>query len=194
MITKITTKCRAVLQDVSKTDTETFEASGYTFTISQENTNAINSVTVNGTALASNKYSYDSISQIVTIAVGSVVTGDAVIISYTYTKYSDTELLNYIKTALIYMSDYLYNPVFEVISGDDEIYPLPSLKEQNLISTIVGILINPDWISYRTSSIQVNYPSKLTKEEKIEKLISRFKRSGEGFCGILNITGESYGL
>jgi hypothetical protein len=194
MITQLIAKCRYLLQDSSATDSEVYTASGRTFVIAQENASAVNSVIVNGTTLATSLYTYDISSQTVTINVGSVVTGDAVVVNYTYTKYSIAELTDYIKSALIYLSDYNYDTVFEVASGDEDIYPIPNKKEQNLIVTIVGILINPDWSSYRTSSVTVNYPSKLTKEEKIEKLIARFKRCGVGISGILEINGESYGL
>jgi hypothetical protein len=88
----------------------------------------------------------------------------------------------------------LYKPAFEVISGDDEIYPFPNLKEQNLIATIVGILVNPDWVSYRTGTVEIVYPNKLTKEEKIEKIVARFKNCGEGYTGLLNLQGEGFGL
>lgn len=194
MITQIITKCRAVLQDIEKTGVETYEASGDTFVISQENANEITSISVDGSAISSSDYSYDVSSQTVEIESGHVATGDVVIISYNYTKYSDDELINYIKTALIYLSDYLYTPnaaesgeIFEVESGDEDIAPIPIAKEQNLIGTIVGILINPEWSVYRTSSIQVTYPNKFTKEEKIEKLIARFKTDRAGIAGVVYI-------
>ncbi len=194
MVTQIIAKIRAVLQDNSLTSFESYSASGNSFVIAQENATAVNSVTVAGTTISSGEYDYDISSQTVTIDSGSVATGDAVIINFSYYKYSDDELINYIKTAIIYMGDYNYNPIFEVTSGEEDIYPIPDKKEQNLIATIVGILINPDWSSYRTSSIQVVYPNKMTKDEKIEKLVSRFKRTAEGIGGIINLAGNEYGL
>ncbi len=194
MVTQIIRKIRAVLQDSSLTSFESYEASGNTFVIAQENATAVNSVTVAGTAISPGEYDYDISSQTVTIESGSVATGEAVVINFSYNKYSDSELINYIRTALIYMGDYNYSPIFEVTSGEEDIYPIPNLKEQNLISTIVGILINPEWSSYRTSSIQVTYPSKLTKEEKIEKLVARFKFSSVGITGIINLDGNEYDL
>ena len=194
MVTSILRKCRALLQDSSLTTFESYSASGNSFVISQENATAVNSVTVAGTAISAGEYDYDVSSQTVTIESGSVSTEDAVVIFFSYSKYSDSELINYIRTALIYMSDYNYSPTLEVTSGEEDIYPIPNLKEQNLISTIVGILINPEWSSYRTSSIQVTYPSKLTKEEKIEKLVARSKFSSAGVTGIIEIDGNSYGL
>jgi hypothetical protein len=194
MVTQIIAKIRAVLQDAEQSGVETYEASGDTFVIAQENASEITSVSVDGSAISSGDYSYDVSSQTVEIESGHVATGDVVIISYKYTKYSDDELTNFIKTALIYLSDYLYTPsaaitdeIFDVESGDEDIAPIPTAKEQNLISTIVGILINPDWTQYRTSSIQVIYDhsNKLSREQKIEKLIARFKRDGAGIAGVV---------
>jgi hypothetical protein len=191
MLSQINTNIRAILQDSSKTGTETFIASGSTFTISQPNADTVINILVNGNALESGDFSYDSTSQIVTIESGSVVTGNAVIIIYTYTKYSDTELNDYIRSALVYMDVYTYPIHFDIGSGNIEIYPIPLPKEQSLIAMIVSVLIKPDWSQYRTATVSIVYPRTMEKDIKIERLISKFKMSKMGIVGTINLTGEN---
>ena len=176
MLSTIRTKVRNAIQDNGINDYETFTAgSGDTFTISEENVSTVTSVTVNGSALESGDYSYDSSSQIVTLGSGEVSSGDTVVIYYTYYKYSDSELTAYIKRALMELDANRYSPHFD-ISGTN-VYPIPTAKEQNLIAMICKIIINPNWSEYRTASVTVKYPKTIDKDEKIRKLISWFKMS-----------------
>jgi hypothetical protein len=179
------TKLRTVIQDNSKNKFETFIASGTTFTIAQENVEEVTSVTVNGNSSGIN-YSYEKDSQTVIIADNDVSDGDSVVIYFNYTKYSDTELGNYIEASLFWMDVYNYSTHFEIGSGD-EIEPEPTSEEKNLIIIVASILIAPDWNSYKTATVQINYSRTMTKDEKIEKIISKFMFSREGFADILNL-------
>lgn len=190
MLSQLRTKIKAVIKDNSKTGTETYTASGRSFTITQTNATSVTSVTVNGTVLAINKYDYILDSQIVTIAVNSVKDEDAVIINYVYTKYSITELNDYIRSTLIFMDCYTYPIHFDIESGDTEIYPIPTVKEQNLIIMIACILIQPDYAQYSVPGITIRYPRTLTKERRIELLVAKFKRDTGGIVGVIEINGD----
>lgn len=186
LISTLRTKLRAVIQDTSKSSFESFIASGTTFTIAQENADAVTSVTVKGNT-SGVSYSYYVESQIVTLTDASVADGDAVVIYYTYKKYSDTELNDYIRSAIFWMDVFNYLPHFDISSGDEEIYPIPYPKEQNLIIIVASILINPDWMEYRTATVTIRYPRTQTKEEKIESIITKFMFSRIGIAEIINL-------
>jgi len=186
MISKLQTKVRNLIQDNDQTTTESFIAgAGRTFTISQENATTVNQVTVAGTALGSGDYTYNSTTQVVTIASGSVASTDAVTIYYTFNKYSNAELLAYIKSALDWMATFNYHPYFDVYNSDADIAPIPERNEQSLISMICYVLIQPDYTEYRLPQITVKYEARLPKEQKIEKIIAKFKMCKEGFSGTI---------
>lgn len=187
MLQKIRNLIRNLIQDNDQSDSESFTAeAGNVFTLSQENASSITKLTINGVELSASKYSYDSSSQTITIDVGEVSVNDIVIIYYIYNKYSTTELLAYIKNSLAYLSVNQYYPTFELNTDEDELYPIPSIKEQNLISVIASILIKPEHSEYRTASVTIRYPKTDDRDTKIKKLINTFKRSG-GICGIINM-------
>ncbi len=192
LIDRLIVQLRAVIVDNTKTGSQTYTAAGRSFILSQSNIGTILSVTVDGTVLSTSAYTYNENTQEVTINAGSVVNGDAVIISFDYNKYSSTELADYLRSALVYMDVYSYLPHFDISSGDIEIYPMPLKKEQNLIVVIASILIKPDYSEYRTPTINIKYPRTMQKEDRIEQTIKRFKRSVEGVSGILNILGDTF--
>jgi len=193
MINKILSKIRSIIQGSSKSTYESFTAtSSKTFPVAQDNVEEITQITVNGTAITESDYSYDENSQTVTINAGKVSSGDVVIIYFDYTRYSDTELIDYIESALIYMDSYSYPIHFDIGSGDTEIFPIPKQKEQNLISMIASIIIQPDFSEYRTSSVVVRYPRQLDKENRIERLIAHFKMSREGISGVIDMLGSDF--
>jgi len=193
MIAKLLTKLRAILQDSSQSSLESFTATNSkTFTIAQDNVEEITEITVNGTAIASAVYDYEDSSQTVTIDEGSVAATDVVIIYFDYTKYSDTVLIDYLRAALSFMDVYIYPISFLFFCNDGDIFPIPKVKEQSLIIIIASILIKPNYSEYRTSSILVKTPVKLSKEERIEKLISMFKFSKIGCTGVIELRGENF--
>lgn len=189
MITKIRNLLRNLIKDNSQTDSQTYTAgSGRTFVIDQSNASAVSSVTVAGSALAGANYSYTVATQTVTIAVGSVSSGDSVVIYYTYTKYSNSELLAYLQSALSWMDAFNYSPHYELSTDETELYPIPEWREQNLIAIIASILINPEHSEKRLPNLTVRYPRTQPKEKVIEKLIAKFKMCKEGVIGAVDLT------
>ena len=189
MFARIRKKIRNVLQDNSRSTFETFTATdSLSFDIAQENVMGVTSVTVNGTSTIG--YSYAN--QKVDIESGGCSANDIVIVYYSYHRWSDTELDSYILSALYYLDCYSYPKSFVAESGNSGIFPIPTKPEQNLIAAIASILINPNMSSYRTSSVYISYPNKVSKEEKIEKLIARFKMDREGIGDVIEEDGEDF--
>ena len=146
MITKIQNKTRNFIEDNIKSTFQTeIVESGRTFTIEQENANAVTLVTVSGVLLDIADYSYEVASQTLTIAIGKVEETDVVIIYFTYYKYANSELLGFIKASLDFMSCFDYYPNFIVSSEDTDIYPIPNIAEQSLIARIASIIIKPNY-------------------------------------------------
>ena len=116
---------------------------------------------------------------------GEVSSGDIVIIYYTYNKYSNTELDSSIDSALSYMDVNEYNPHYK--RDDSDFYPEPTDKERNLIAIVASILLKPNYSKYILSNVRVEYPRSLSKEKRISKLISRFKRSKEGITSVIKL-------
>ena len=114
-----------------------------------------------------------------------MTSGDTIQINYTiYPNYSDTELDSYLQSALMYISNYQYT-YFEITS--DDVNPEPTPEEENLIAMVSAIIIKPEDKSYRLPDMSVSISNRaLPKEEKIQKLISVFKKSKTGVYGIMN--------
>ena len=169
MLTTIRNKIRNLIQDNGLTMVDTFTYRTSSIFSLTETFSTISSISINGSATTS--YTSDSDDNTVTITA-TLTENDVIIINYIYYKYTNTELNAYIKAALDFMSfnNYFY---FEVL--DTDIYPIPTLKEKSLIAAIVYILIEPEYSEYRTPSVTIRYPRKMTKEEKIEQLLHSFK-------------------
>ena len=189
MISKIQNKIRNLIEDniQSTFQAETAE-SGRTFSISQENTNAVTSVTVNGSVLDVADYTYDSVNQIVTIALGEVEEDDSVIICFTYYKYANTELLGFIKATLDWLITFDYSPDFILSTDTTELYPIPNIREQSLIAIISSILIKTNYSEKRSEGVTIKYPKTKTKEKLIENLIIKFKRDPIGYADGIDLT------
>jgi len=176
-IETLRTKTRALVNDIIKSDKETFTyTNSAVFSLAEENIESITQITKNGVALGTGEYSFSSITNEMTITPDTgneLSNGDVIIISYTFYKYSTTELDEYIKASLVWMSvfDASEND-FEIESGD--IYPVPDNRTLDLIVLIASILIKPNFSEYRLPNLTVRYPRKWSKEEKIERIISRF--------------------
>jgi len=167
------TNIRALITDLSKSGVETFTyITSSIFDIAESNIITISKVLKNGSELGTGEYSFDSTTNKVTIIV-SLTSNDIIEIDYTYYKYSDTELTEYIRASLVWMS------IFDTSCKDyeietDDIYPTPDNQTLDLTAIIASILIQPNWNEYRLPNLTVRYPRTLSKEEKIEKLINRF--------------------
>lgn len=176
-------KIRALTRDLSKSDFETFDyTTSAIFTLAQSNIVSITKVLKNGTELGSGDYDYDSTTNKIEILV-ALSSGDIIEVDYTYYKYSDTELDEFVRASLVYLSVYGYCETdYELENG--EIYPTPCNKSSDLIALISSILIKPDYTTYRLPTITVSYPRTMPKEDRIEQLINKFNR-GLGLNSVL---------
>jgi len=185
MLNEIRVKIRALVPDLSKNDFETFTyKSGDTiFILAESNINTILKVTKNGNELGTGDYNYDSTTNELEILV-ALSAGDVIIVNYSYYKYSNTELNEYIRASLVWIS--IWGSCEEDYElEDDEIIPTPSNMHIDLMALISAILIQPDYTSYRLPNIQVNYSRKMPKEERIKRLIMKVTTSGIGVNDVL---------
>lgn len=176
MITNIRDKIRALVVDVSKSSFETFlYTTTNIFTIAEQNI-TITKVLLNGEE--NEDYTFDEDTNKITITASGLTTSDVIEVDYTYYKYSDTEIDEYIKSALVWVSVYSHDEKdyeYEIeSSGTGTIVPTPENRTEDLIAIVASILIKPNYSSYKLPNVTVTYPEKLTKEEKIEKLVTKF--------------------
>jgi len=174
MVTKIRKKIRACITDFSSNSTEAFTyVSSTIFTIAQSNI-VITSVELDGFVLEEDTdYEFDETTNKIEIITSALV-GDILTVDYTFNKYSNLELDEYIRAALVWISIFSSSSEdYEVESGDI-ISPTPNNRMCDLIAVIASILIKPSYVSYKLPTVSVVYPEKMTKEQKIEKLLSKF--------------------
>lgn len=196
----LTATIRDLIEDISKSNVsspDTFEyISSLVFTLSEPNITASTLKCYKGGSLwASSNYSFDSDTGKVTVT-GSLVVGNILEFHYDYNeKYSDTEILGYVRSALTYLSLEKYKD-FIFVSGD-EVFPTPTLPEERLIALIASILINKSIKSYRTNEVTISFAEDMPKEKKIKLAIRQFKKSMGNFkyidlkLSIPNETNES---
>jgi len=186
MVDIIRIKIRSLCEDLQKSGFEIFtKTSSNIFTISQTNI-TLSKVLLNGTE--TEDYTFDETTNKIEITASAFVEGDIIEVDFTYYKYSDTELNGFIRASLVWISVYGYiDKDFELEeeSGEDWISPTPTNQESDLIALISSILIKPDWNVYKLPNVTVQYPRNMTKEERIEKLISKFQ-CGLGTNGIIS--------
>jgi len=177
MLNTIRRKVRALIEDFAniKKDFETFEyTTSKIFTLSEPNISSIEKVLRNGTELGSGEYIYDSTTNKIKIIV-SLTQGDIIEVDYIFSKYSDTELNEYIRASLPWISiKNNYDKCFELETESNGIYPTPSNRESDLIAIITSIIIKPNYSIYRLPNLTVRYPKNMSKEEKIQRIISKF--------------------
>lgn len=189
MLTGITTKIRSLIEDLGDKTTEAFEyTSSKIFTLLEDKKITITKVLKNDLPLGSGEtYTFDDDTSEITITADLVST-DIISVQYTYYKYSDSEIKEYIRASLVWLS------IFNCCSGDyeletDDIVPTPDNKTLDLISIISSILINPDWVSKRIDRVsKVDYPRTMTKNKQIEYWISKFNR-GDSVTGVIQWNG-----
>lgn len=189
MISDIKTKIRAIIGDFSKVDFQVFSyTTSNIFSLIEQNITDINEVLVNGSALESGAdYSWSTTTNKITITGVTFVVDDNIEVNYDFNQYSDTELTEYIRAALVWLSVLEFGE-YEI--NGTEIYPQPSKKDENLIALVASILIKPNYISYKLPNVAVTYPENSSKEERIQDLISAFKY-GTGVVGVVD-TERSY--
>jgi len=177
MVTKIRKKIRACITDFSSNSTEAFTyVSSTIFTIAQSNI-VITSVELDGFVLEEDTdYEFDETTNKIEIITSALV-GDILTVDYTFNKYSNLELDEYIRAALVWISIFSSSSEdYEVESGDI-ISPTPNNRMCDLIAVIASILINPDYNQYKLPTLNVVYGGRIPKELKIEKLLAKFNYS-----------------
>lgn len=180
----IRTKVRYMISDVEKQGNDVFiYGSDDLFTLSEKNVSEVTSIRINNASpLGSGDYSFDTETEKVELTVSGMNTGDVIDMSYLYTKYSDDEIDGYIRSALIYLST---NNYYTFQEENDEIYPEPSDREINLLALITSVLIQGTTASIRTPDLTLQFNEKLSVFDKIQKIISTFKKDTHGSFGIL---------
>lgn len=192
MLTKLRTKIRALIEDNTKSDFQIFKyTNSNIFTLAEANVVSVTKILVDGNELGSGEsYSFDSSTNKITFTGVTFTTSSVISVDFTYNKYSDTELNEYIRASLVWLSVYEYTTKdWELESSG--IYPTPNNKDLDLIAIISSILIKPDCVSYKLDKVSVKYPSKLSKEERIKDIISFFN-NGIGAVGFVKINDSYY--
>lgn len=185
MLSQIRTKVRYFIPDIEKTASQTFTyTTSNIFTLQDNNASEVTSVTKNGNALESGQtYTFNSTDKTVTVDA-SLIVDDVVTIYYKYYDYSDTELNSYIHYALAKISASKLK-TFRI--QDTNVYPKPTELELNLIALVAVILLKPNQSMYKLPTITVQCPENMSKDEKIDKLISDFGGS-LGYSDLIDLT------
>lgn len=202
-ITEIAVKVRALVDDLLKTDKECFTyANSAVFTIAESNVVEIVSVSQHYAVLPSGEtsydhplesgeYSFDTTNNELTVSSGILLDGDIVTVTYTYYKYSATEMESYILAAMSWISVYGGSDDYDFVVGSgDELDPVPTSREGVLIALVAAIIIKPDYNSYRAANLSVSYP-RMEKDEKIQRTIRQFLM-GRGVCDLLEFDENDY--
>ena len=177
MLETIRAKIRALVTDNSKTGFQVFTyTTSNIFTIAQENITIVK-VLLDGEE--TEDYSFDSVTNKITITASALDTSSVIECDYTYNKYSDTEIDGYVKSALVFISVYSREDDFNFelegeSAGDTEIVPTMDSHTGDLVSLVASILIKPNYSQYNLPNLKVVYPTKMSKEDRIAKLITRF--------------------
>jgi hypothetical protein len=183
-MTEIRTKIRNLLGDKSTEGSDIFTyGTSSIFTLSEPNIISVTDVYRND-SVSTVTYSFNSASNKVTVTSG-LTSGDTIQIDYTYyPNYSDNELTAYAQAALIHLS--INNcGEFKYDTDDDDIYPLPSMAEENIIALITSILINPDNRNIRLPDITIGLPNDVPTDVKIAKTIARYKKDSHGVFDVI---------
>ena len=177
MLDTIRTKIRALVVDNSKSGFQTFiYTTTAIFTIAQTSITIIK-VLLNGQETTD--YTFDAVTNKIEITASALTTSDVIEVDYTYNKYSDTELDGYIRSALVFISVYSHSDEFNYelegeSAGEMEIVPTMDSHVGDIVAMVASILIKPGYSQYNLPNLKVVYPEKMTKEERIAKLITRF--------------------
>ena len=180
-VTDITTLVRYLVEDFSRTmipgDVFTYTTSNV-FTLSESNVNSITAVLLNDVEIGDSEYSFDSTDNKLTVSA-SMLSGDTVEIQYTYySNYSDTEIENYIRGAIVHLS--INNYYTYEIDTVGYVFPEISDREKNLVSFVTATLMEPGNQSYRLPDITITNPKSLPTRDLISKSISIFKHNTHG--------------
>ena len=184
MLAELYTKVKSLCGDFEKSSFEIFE---YTttniFTIAQCNI-TITEVLLNG--VVTSDYSFSADTNKITITASGLASGDKIETDLTYFSYSTTELKEYIRAALTWISIYGKDEADYEIE-DTAIYPTMDNTTEDLVAIIASILIKPNYNRKSLpGGITITYPKTMPKEKVIEQLICRYFR-GSGVVGEIDI-------
>lgn len=182
-INRIIDKIRSLTDDfkISRKNPETYiYRTLKIWTLFEENIDSSTiKVYVDGTLLSSSNWSFSSTTNKLTIT-SSLTSGQKIEIYYDYNpKFSDTELIEYVRGALVKIDECGYQPAnqsespFTLASGN-ELIPTPTLREENLISVVASLLILPAFVSYRSPDFSFTFREDMSKEQKIALAVHRF--------------------
>jgi len=184
MLAEIKTKIRGLIEDLEKSGFEYFTyTTSAIFRLAEENITSLTSVLLNGEELETGEYSFDSDTNKITITVTGLSSSDIIEVNFKYYKYSDTELQEFIRSALVWISMFGHSERDYELE-DNTIYPVPENRDEDLIALIASILIKPDYTTYRLPTVTVIYGGRMPKDQKIQKLLSRYT-FGLGITGVL---------
>jgi len=184
MLDELYIKVKSLVGDFGNSSFEVFEyTTSNVFTVAQTNI-TITQVLLN--SVVTTDYTFDADTNKITITASGLSSTDKIEVDFSYNVYSDTELKEYIRAALVWISIYGYNEGdFEI--EDLSVYPTPSNEAEDLISLIASILIKPNYNKKSLpGGITITYPKTLSKEQVIEKLVTRFNR-GLGAIGLIEL-------
>jgi len=180
-MTDIILKVRDLIQDniiTTGRDCYTYEAitSSKIFTLTEANVSSSTIVVYkNGVLFAASNYTYSSTTGKLTVT-GTLTAGDSLEIDYSYySKYSDTELQGFIRSAISYLVVEKYKCF--AVKPPSIIFPTPTENEEDLIAIVASILIKGDIVSYRTPELTINFERSDSKEKKIHKFVRQFKKA-----------------
>ena len=184
MLTELYTKVKALCNDIGKSSFEIFE---YTttniFTIAQTNS-TLTKVLINN--VETSDYSFDSATNKITVTASGLSSTDKIEVDFTYNSYSDSELKEFIRASLVWISIYAKDQGDYEIE-DESVYPTPDNATEDLIAIIASVLIKPNYNRKSLpGGITITYPKTMPKEKIIEQLVVRFSR-GLGSVGLIEL-------
>lgn len=194
MLSNVKIKVRALIEDLLKSGSETFTyTSSNIFTLIEPNAVEAIDFTIDGAALDSGEiYALDTDTNKVTLSGITPTAGQEIEINYTYyAKYSETEIREYIRASLVWISLFGECKDFELEEdgeGDYNFEPTPTSKQLDLIALITSILIKPDWNEYKLPNLTVKFPRTQDRDTKIRKLIVRLQ-SMVGEFSLIDLEG-----
>ena len=182
-------KTRSLIEDFGESDFQVFTyTNSSTWTLQEPNITTITQVLYNGNPLVSGQgFVFNPLNNKITVIGITFTSGDTVEVDYTFNKYSDTEMVGYLRGALTHLSIYDYSTNTYYINADNVIIPDlsdPSNKTGDLIAIITSLLILPDYVHYRMPNLAINYPAHMPREDRIREIIERYK-AGIGIVDII---------
>jgi len=177
---EIRSRVRSLINDNERSGSDVFiYSTSDVFSLSENNISDISTIYLNDSAdpLDSGDYEFDSDTEKVSVSISGIVTGDILEMNYTYTKYSDSELNGYIKSALIHLSA---NNFYTFTEASEVLYPTPSKRKLDLIAMITSVLIQGTTSQIRLPDLVLNFNEKLSVSDKIKKIIACFKKDNGG--------------